>query len=60
MNNKQIEYIAEFVKIVAVAEFGYFGYNGLQAHDYETVFWSAWIFAYLVWIGVVFLGELED
>ncbi len=60
MNNKQIEYIAEVIKIVAVAEFGYFGYNGLQANDFYTVFFSALIFAYLVWIGVVFLDKLES
>jgi len=31
LNNEQAKYLAELLKITAVAEFGYFGYRSLES-----------------------------
>jgi hypothetical protein len=59
MDKELAKYIAEILKIVAIAQFGYFGYKSLESPDHAMFYVSGFVFLLLVTIGavVIYLGE---
>jgi hypothetical protein len=60
MNSEQSKYIADLLKIIAVAQFGYFGYRSLESPDHAAFYVSGVVFLILVVIGVAILGFGKD
>lgn len=60
MNNNQLKYVAEIIKITSVAEFGYFGVTALDSHNWLMLYASAIVFLYLVLIGIFVLGFVKE
>ena len=48
MNNDQLKYIADSAKMVATAQFGYYGYTALQSGDRFWVILSAILFINII------------
>lgn len=59
-NSEQRKYIAEIVKIVAVAQFGLIGYTGLAERNLLFLIGSALIFVNLVAYGLMILNGEHD
>lgn len=61
LNSEQRKYIAEIVKIVAIAQFGLIGYTGLVERNLLFMIGSALIFVNLVAYGLMILnGEQSE
>lgn len=61
LNSEQRKYIAEIVKIVAIAQFGLIGYTGLIERNLLFMIGSALIFVNLVAYGLMILnGEQSE
>lgn len=58
-NNDQAKFIAETLKIVAIAQFGYFGYKSLESPDHVIFYVSGFVFLFLSSIGVLVLGLIK-
>ena len=59
LNNEQAKYLAELLKITAVAEFGYFGYRSLESPDHAMFYVAAFVFVLLGFLGVVVLSLIN-
>lgn len=59
MNNEQYKFVAEILKIVAVGQFGYFGYNAVEHNNYIALVLSAGVFLYIVIGATLILGKME-
>ncbi len=60
MNNDQLKYLADFAKIIAIAQFGYFGYKGLENGNI-IMFTMASIETVLFMIaGILVLGLIKE
>ena len=58
LNNEQAKHIADTLRIIAVAEFGFFGYTGgLEHGDWLFVALSVGVFALLEWAAILTLRE---
>jgi len=60
LNAEQRKYIAEIVKIVAIAQFGLIGYTGLVERNPLLLVGSALIFLNLVACGLMILNGDHD
>lgn len=60
MDKEQAKYIADILKIVAVAQFGYFGYKSLESPDHATFYVSCVVFVLLTSIGALLIGFGKD
>jgi len=60
MNVEQRKYIADIFKIVAVAQFGLFGYTGLTEHIPVFLVGSGALFAMFVYLGIYALDGEHD
>ncbi len=60
MNNDQLKYIADAAKMVATAQFGYYGYTALQSGDRFWVILSAILFVNIIYFGVEVLSFIEE
>lgn len=60
MNIEQSKYIAEILKIIAIAQFGYFGYRSLESPDHAAFYVSGVVFLILAAIGTAILGLGKD
>lgn len=60
LNDNQLNFIAEILKIIAVGQFGYFGYNALEKTNHLSLSLSALVFIYLIIGAVLILGKVED
>jgi len=59
LNNEQAKYLAELLKITAVAEFGYFGYRSLESPDHAMFYVAAFVFVLLVALGISVLSLVK-
>ena len=59
-NNEQAKYISEIIKIVAIAQFGYFGYKSLETPDHAIFYISGVVFIALSAIGTLILGLIKE
>ncbi|BBP46300.1 hypothetical protein THMIRHAS_16730 [Thiosulfatimonas sediminis] len=59
MNENQAKYIAETAKLIAIAQFGYFGYKSLETPDHALFYVSCGVFIMLTIIGTVVLGLVK-
>ncbi|MHB8408284.1 MAG: hypothetical protein ACYDHY_09400 [Acidiferrobacterales bacterium] len=56
LNKEQAKHLAGTFRVIAIAQFGFFGYHGLikWATQWETFVWSAFLFAGLeiasIWV----------
>ena len=61
LNSEQSKYLADILKIVAVAQFALFGYTGLVDHVLMFTIGSGLLFALLIFFGLYVLdGEHDD
>ncbi len=60
MDKEQAKYIAEILKIIAVAQFGYFGYRSLESPDHAAFYVSCVVFLLLSTIGAFIIGFGRD
>lgn len=53
-NKEQAKHLADTFRIVAIAQFGFFGYHGLikWPEGWAAFVWSAILFAVLDWVAV--------
>ncbi|WP_145930813.1 hypothetical protein [Acidihalobacter prosperus] len=62
LNQEQARHLADTFRIVAVAQFGFFGYHGLvewNTHGF-TLLWSTAVFIVSEWLAVRLLKENVD
>jgi hypothetical protein len=59
LNNEQAKYLAELLKITAVAEFGYFGYRSLESPDHAMFYVAAFVFVLLAALGISVLSLVK-
>lgn len=58
LNGEQAKHVAETLRIVAVAEFGFFGYTaGLERHDWWLMAASLLSFTLIEYAAVLILGD---
>ncbi|MHB8409558.1 MAG: hypothetical protein ACYDHY_15950 [Acidiferrobacterales bacterium] len=59
LNKEQTKHLADTFRIIAIAQFGFFGYHGLikWATQWETFVWSAAVFVVCEWAAVWFLED---
>jgi hypothetical protein len=59
MDKELAKYIAEILKIVAIAQFGYFGYRSLESPDHAAFYVSGFVFLLMVSVGafLIYLGR---
>jgi hypothetical protein len=60
MDKEQAKYIADILKIIAIAQFGYFGYRSLESPDHAAFYVSCFVFLLLSVIGAVTIGFGRD
>ncbi len=59
MNDEQLKFVADILKIIAVGQFGYFGYNGVEHNNYLALVLSGGMFIYLIVGAIMTLGKME-
>lgn len=59
LNREQAKHLAETLRIVAIAQFGVYGYHGITGGLMGNVIASAFLFVYLEFVAV-FLLEGND
>lgn len=62
LNKEQAKHLADSTRIVAIAQFGYFGYHGLvewKGHWF-TLVWAVFTYVAFEWFAVRLLQEDED
>lgn len=59
MNSEQAKFLADVTKIVAVGQFGYFGYQAMQDSHWLALVFSGFFFVYLTYIGYLVLGVVQ-
>jgi len=59
LNNEQAKYLAELLKLTAIAEFGYFGYRSLESPDHAMFYVAAFVFVLLGALGVIVLSLVK-
>lgn len=59
MDKELAKYLAEILKIIAVAQFGYFGYQSLESPDHAAFYVSCFVFFALIAVGafLIYLGR---
>jgi len=60
MDKELAKYIAEILKIIAIAQFGYFGYRSLESPDHAAFYVSCFVFFLLTAIGAAAIAVAKD